>query len=77
MMGGWMTGGGMGGAGWLGMILFWGLVIFGIVALVNWTRRGEKESVEHEESPLEILKQRYAHGEIDRTEFQEKKRDLG
>lgn len=76
MMGGWMYGGGMGGAGWLVMVVFWGLVIFGIVALVSWARRGENRRAEHGESSLEILKRRYARGEIDKSEFEEKKRDL-
>jgi putative membrane protein len=58
------------------MVLFWGLVIFGILSLINWTRRGGEESVAQEESPLEILKRRYARGEIDRREFEERKRDL-
>ena len=28
------------------------------------------------EPPLEVVKRRYAHGEIDREEFEQKKRDL-
>ena len=76
MMGGWMTGAGMGNIGWLGMIVCWGLVAFGIVALVNWARRGESRHEEHGESSLEILRRRYARGEMDKAEFEEKKRDL-
>jgi len=29
------------------------------------------------DSPLEILKRRYARGEINKNEFEEKKKDLG
>ncbi len=54
-----------------------GVLILGIVALVRWLRRGEGErGPDREESALEILKRRYAKGEIDKAEFEEKKRDL-
>ncbi len=64
---------GFGGLGWLFMLLWWALPILGIVALVrylgdNGTRR--------QSSALEILKERYAKGEIDEKEFKEKKRHL-
>lgn len=53
------------------------MLILGIVALVRWLRRGEGErGPDREESALEILKRRYAKGEIDKAEFEEKKRDL-
>ena len=64
--------------GWW-MIIIWIAVIVGIVFLVKWLveqgRRGGQTS-EREESPLDILKKRYAKGEIDREEFERKKRDL-
>ena len=67
----------MGGYGWgwfmpIFMILFWGLVIWGIVALV----RGASSSSEHKDSALEVLKRRYAKGEINKEEFEQKKKDL-
>jgi putative membrane protein len=71
---------GYGAMSWLGficMILFWGLVVLAIVALVRWLTRGETgRRAATEESALEILKRRYAKGEIDQAEFEEKKRHL-
>ncbi len=61
------------GFGWLFMILVWVLVIAGVVALIKWlawspTRRGE--------TPLEILKTRYARGEISKEEYERMRREL-
>lgn len=59
----------------LTMLVFWGLVIAGIVlgvrALLKVTR-GEQG-----DRALEILRERYARGEIDTQEFEARKRDLG
>jgi len=75
MMGGW-------GMGWIGMIMmiaFWALIIVGLVFLVKWliqtTSKG-KETVQSGSKALDILQERYARGEIDKTEFEMKKRDL-
>lgn len=69
---------GWGYMGWWGfamMILFWILVIAGIVFLVRWvTQRGSGGP--GEETALDILKKRYARGEIGKEEYEEKKRDL-
>lgn len=56
------------------MVLFWALVIVGIVLLVRWLLGQGRES--RTDSALEILRQRYARGEINREEFETKKRDL-
>ncbi len=56
------------------MFLFWGLVITGIVLGIRWlARQGGGPS---SNSALEILRQRYARGEINKEEFEAKKRDL-
>jgi len=72
---GMMDGYGMGyGIGIIGLI-FWILVIIGLVLLIKylWESGGAKRE---QESALEILKKRYARGEISKEEFEEKKKDL-
>jgi len=73
--------GSYGGMGWgmgLGMLLFWGLVLVGVVALARWlgadADRGTPPPPNH--NALDILAQRYARGEIDREEYEQKRRDL-
>jgi putative membrane protein len=62
------------GFGWLIVILSLILIIFGIVQLVRFMSGGGKSLPE--ETPLDILKKRYARGEISREEFEAKKKDL-
>ena len=77
---------GMGmGMGWIGMLLFWGLVIAAIVVLVRrvGTQSGAQSGVPPQpaatapaRTPLTILQERYARGEIERDEYETKRRDL-
>ena len=68
--------------GWFGMIfmtIFWVLVIVGLVFLIRWliqTTKGEKGITRGSSSTLDILKERYAKGEINKEEFEIIKRDL-
>ncbi|RMD60685.1 SHOCT domain-containing protein [Candidatus Parcubacteria bacterium] len=63
------------GGGWIMMLLWWGLIIAGIVLLVKWITEQKSQSP-REESALEILKKRYARGEITKEEFEQMKKDL-
>ena len=58
----------------LAMLTFWVLVIVGLIALVRWLVTQGRES--RTDTALEILRQRYARGEINKEEFDAKKRDL-
>lgn len=75
-----MMGFGSGGMwfGWIFMLLFWGLVILGIIAIAKWLIGGAGAGrPSRGQSPLQILEARYARGDIEREEFEQKKRDLG
>lgn len=64
--------------GWLGpvlMLAFWVLIIVGAVFLVRHLVR-QGRVAKPEDSALEILGRRYARGEINKEEFEEKRRDL-
>ncbi|MCL6097045.1 MAG: SHOCT domain-containing protein [Bacteroidetes bacterium] len=57
-------------------LIFWALVIYAIFRLIsNLTNRSAVTS-RKENTPLEILKRRYAAGDIDEDEFDRKKRNL-
>ena len=73
----------MGFSNWSGlmmafMIVFWSLVIWGIIWLIrNFTQSGQDVSDSNNSiSAFELLKRRYAGGEIDREEFEAKRREL-
>jgi len=75
MMGHW-------GFGWYGgifTIAFWIVILVGLIFLVKWLiqstgrdRTGDGKS----DRALEILRERYAQGEIDKDEFAARKNDL-
>lgn len=66
----------MGGM-WPLSILFWILIIAGVVLIVRWlTVRDGQGKVSPADSPLDILKTRYAKGEIDKGTFETMKRDI-
>lgn len=76
MMGWGGYGYGMGIFGWLFMLLFWGLIIVGLVLVVRWLWDKGRPRTGAPDAPLEILKSRYARGEISKEEFDRMRQDL-
>lgn len=80
---GWYSGWGWGG--WLvmslTMLVFWGLLAFGVVALVRTLRRDDRDrpaataALPEPRRPdaQEILDERFARGEIDADEYQRRR----
>ncbi len=65
--------------GSLMMILFWGGIILAIVVAVRWIGRNPSHgagSVPPGKRALDILQERFARGEIDEEDFEERKRLL-
>jgi len=71
---------GMGGYGMMGfgmgfgfffMLLFWGVLIWLVITLINAGQSGKKW-----EDPSNILKKRYASGKISKKQYGEMKKEL-
>jgi len=79
---GWMFDGGFGmlfGVFW--MILFWGIPFLLIIALLKYlfsrsSDKGDRDVRPERKTPLDILKETYARGEIGRDEYLQKRDDL-
>ncbi|MDD5007456.1 MAG: SHOCT domain-containing protein [Syntrophorhabdaceae bacterium] len=62
------------GFGWIFMIIFWVLIILVVIYLVRLVTGTGKQ--QQGETPIEILKKRYAKGEITKEEFEKMKGDI-
>lgn len=60
------------GAGMIVMIIFWGLVLYALVRLVQWLSVGTSSHY----SARRILDERFAKGEISAEEYAERKKTL-
>ncbi|HLO14452.1 MAG TPA: SHOCT domain-containing protein [Anaerolineales bacterium] len=63
----------------MGFGLIFTLVIVGAVAyILGWRPQfNQSGPAQSKQTPLELLKERYARGEISRDEFEQMRRDLG
>ena len=64
---------GMGGLGWLVMVTWWVLVVFGIV----WLVRSFAGQSDGRGSARRLLDERFAAGELSVEEYQQRRRTLG
>lgn len=72
------------GAGWMslmivGMVLFWGAIIFGVVWLIRGAARGDSTpgaTLVNRESPVEILERRFAEGAITPEDYRARREVL-
>ena len=71
-----LMGWGFGFYGWIFMVLIWAMIIIGIVFFIKWFMTKSSDLHNQDKSPIEILKERYAKGEIDKKEFENIKKDL-
>ena len=60
--------------GFIFMILWGVLIIASIAGIVKWISHSSGSA--GDKSALDILKERYARGEIDKKEFEERKKEL-
>jgi len=63
--------------GWMGflsMFLWWGVIVLAVVLLFRWLR--DRGNTGGTKSALDIAKDRYARGEIDKKDFEEIKKEL-
>jgi putative membrane protein len=56
------------------MLLFWGAVILGLVVGIRWLLRQGRE--QRPDTALEIVRQRYARGELTKDDFERMKKEL-
>ena len=66
---------GLFGGGWM-MIVWWILIIAVIVIGIRFFINVTNGRSDQSDTPLDVLKKRYARGEIDKEEFEKRKKEL-
>jgi putative membrane protein len=72
---GWLWGLGT-GLGWLMMLAFWGALIAGAVLLFRAVASGSHAQARTGETALDVLKRRFAAGEVTREQYEEMRQVL-
>lgn len=62
------------GGGW--MMFFWWFLIIALVIIVVRSLMYTNQNRQSNETPMDILKRRYADGDIDEEEFNRRKKEL-
>lgn len=60
--------------GWIMMIIFWGFLILGIIFIIK--KITFSSGPDKQDTPLDIVKKRYARGEISKEDYERLKQDL-
>lgn len=58
------------------MLAFWGGIIATIIWVITRLTRREARSGSEKQNPLDIARERYAKGEINKEQFEQLKKDL-
>jgi putative membrane protein len=57
--------------GWVWMVVFWGLIVWAVYAVVTRLERTPPDqTARHADTPLTILERRYARGELTTEQFE-------
>lgn len=76
-MGGMMNGWGGMWIGWIFWLVILALIVWGVVTIVNNSRRRNDQNFSSpREDALDILKKRYARGEIDQQQFKRMQKEI-
>lgn len=71
---------GMGWGGWAAMVVvmvsFWALVIFGLMAAFGRSGEDQLQARGHSSDPQDVLRERFARGEIDADEYHARQKIL-
>ena len=61
---------------WIIAVLFWGLVIWGAIVLMRSVTRTGRPIARGSDSALDVLKTRYARGELKRAEYERMRKEM-